>query len=75
MCIENIIQDWPHAGHKTSLGNLKKIKIISSIFSDHNAMRFEMNYKKKKENKTKQSCRKHKHMVAKQYATKQPMDH
>ena len=74
MCIENITQDWPHAGHKTSLGKFKKIKIISSIFSDHNAMRFEMKYKKKKE-KEKKSYRKHKHMAAKQYAMKQPMDH
>ena len=51
MCIENIIQDWPHAGHKTSLGKFKKIKILSSIFSDHNAIIFEMKYKKKKEKK------------------------
>ena len=34
-------------GHKSSLGKLKKIEIISSIFSDHNAMRLEINYKKK----------------------------
>ena len=26
-------------GHKSSLSKFKKIKIISSIFSDHNAMR------------------------------------
>ena len=25
-------------GHKSSLGNFKKIEIISSIFSDHNAI-------------------------------------
>ena len=31
-------------GHKSSLGKFKKIEIISSIFSDHNAMRLEMNY-------------------------------
>ena len=31
-----------------SLGKFKKIEIISSIFSDHNAMRIEINYKKKK---------------------------
>ena len=35
-------------GHKTSLNNLKKIEIISSIFSCHNDMRLEINYKKKK---------------------------
>ena len=35
-------------GHKSSLGKFKKIEIISSIFSDHNAMRLEINYRKKK---------------------------
>ena len=55
-------------GHKASLGKFKKIKIISSIFSNHNAMRLEINCKGKK-------CKKHKHVKAKQYATKQPMDH
>ena len=34
-------------GHKASLGKFKKIEIISSIFSDHNAMRLEINYRKK----------------------------
>ena len=29
-------------GHKSSLGKFKKIEIISSIFSDHNAMRLEI---------------------------------
>ena len=32
-------------GHKSSLSKFKKIEIISSIFSDHNAMRLEMNYR------------------------------
>ena len=31
-------------GHKSSLSKLKKIEIISSIFSDHSAMRLEVNY-------------------------------
>ena len=31
-------------GHKSSLSKFKNIEIISSIFSDHNAMRLEMNY-------------------------------
>ena len=35
-------------GHKSSLGKFKKNEIISSIFSNHNAMRLEINYKKKK---------------------------
>ena len=34
-------------GHKSSLGKFKKIEIISSIFSDHNAMRLEINYREK----------------------------
>ena len=33
-------------GHKPSLGKFKKTEIISSIFSDHNAIRLEINYKK-----------------------------
>ena len=35
-------------GHKSSLGKFKKIEIISSIFSDHNVVRLDINYKKKK---------------------------
>ena len=35
-------------GHKSSLSKFKKIEIISSIFSDHNAMRLDINYKGKK---------------------------
>ena len=34
-------------GHKSSLSKFKKIEIISSIFSDHNAMTLEMNYREK----------------------------
>ena len=34
-------------GQKSSLRKFKKIEIVSSIFSDHNAMRLEMNYRKK----------------------------
>ena len=33
-------------GHKSSLSKLKKIEIISSMFSNHNAMRLDINYKK-----------------------------
>ena len=32
-------------GHKSSLSKFKKIEIISSTFSDHNAMRLEINYR------------------------------
>ena len=35
-------------GHKSSLGKFKKIEIISSIFSDHNAIRLDVNYRGKK---------------------------
>ena len=55
-------------GHKASLGKFKEIEIISSFFSDHSAMRWEINYKEK-------TSKKHKHMAAKQYATKQPLVH
>ena len=34
-------------GHKPSLGKFKKIEIVSSIFSGHNAMRLHINYRKK----------------------------
>ena len=34
-------------GHKSNLSKFKKIEIISIIFSDHNAMRLDINYKKK----------------------------
>ena len=33
-------------GHKSSFGKFKKIEIISSIFSDHNAVRLDTNYRK-----------------------------
>ena len=50
-------------GHKSSLGKFKKIEIVSSIFSDDNTMRLDINYRKK-------ICKKYKHMEAKQYTTK-----
>ena len=34
-------------GHKSSLSKFKKTEIISSIFSDHNTMRLEINYREK----------------------------
>ena len=34
-------------GHKYSLGKFKKIEIIPSIFSDHNAVRLDLNYRRK----------------------------
>ena len=49
--------------HKSNLRKFKKIEIVSRIFSDHNAMRLDINYKKK-------SCKKHKHMEIKQHVSK-----
>ena len=37
-------------GHKSSFGKFKKIQIISSIFSDHNAVRLDIIYRKKTKN-------------------------
>ena len=34
-------------GHKSSLGNFKKIEIIAVIFSDHNVVRLDLNNRKK----------------------------
>ena len=35
-------------GHKSNLSKFKKIEIIASIFSDHNAMRLDIKYRGKK---------------------------
>ena len=34
-------------GHKSNLSKFKKMEIVWSIFSDHNAMRLDINYNKK----------------------------
>ena len=54
--------------HNSSFGKFKKIKIISSIFSEHSVLRLEINYRKK-------ILKTQKHMEAKQYITKYPRDH
>ena len=36
-------------GHKSSLSKFKKIEIVSSVFSDHNTMRLDINYREKKQ--------------------------
>ena len=46
-CTRNLLQDRSHMGHKSSLGKFKKVEIFPSIFSDHNAVRLDVNYKKK----------------------------
>ena len=35
-------------GHKSNLSKFKRIETVSSIFSDHNTVRLDINYKKKK---------------------------
>ena len=35
-------------GHKSNLTKFKKIAIVSSIFSDHNALILDINYREKK---------------------------
>ena len=47
-------------GHKSNLSKFKKIEIITNIFSNHSAMRLDINYKKKK------TVKKHKLMEIKQ---------
>ena len=47
-CAQNILHDRSHPGpYASSPGKFKKIEIISSIFSDYNAVRLDVNYKKK----------------------------
>ena len=50
-------------GHRSKLSKFKKIEIISSIFSDYNIMRLDINYKKN-------NCKKYKHMEIKQHVSK-----
>ena len=50
-------------GLKSNLSKFKKIEIMSRIYSDHNTMRLDTNYKKK-------NCKKHKHMEIKQHVSK-----
>ena len=64
----SILLNRSHTGPQSKAQSLKKTEILSSIFSDHNTMRLEINYKKN-------TIKKHKHVEAKQYASKQPMDH
>ena len=52
-------------GHKSSLSKFKKIEIVPSIFSDHNAMRLDINYRKKKK-----TAKIHNLMEIKQYIAK-----
>ena len=53
-------------GHKSNLSKFKKIEIVSSIFSDHNESRYQLQEK---------NYKKHKHMEIKQHISKQPTDY
>ena len=46
-------------GHKSSPGKFKKIEIISSIFSDHNVVRLDVNYRKKTIKNTNMEAKQH----------------
>ena len=46
-------------GHKSNLSKFKKIEIISSIFSDHNTIRLDINYKKKAVRNTNMEIKQH----------------
>ena len=50
-------------GHKANLNKFKSIEIISSIFSDHDGMKLEINHRERNEKKTD-------YMEAKQHGTK-----
>ena len=49
-------------GNKPSLDKFKKIEINPSIFSDHNAVRLDLNY-------TRKYCSKFQHMEAEKHAS------
>ena len=47
LSVHGIVSGIHHIlGHKSSLGKFKKTEIISSIFSDYNAVRLDVNYRK-----------------------------
>ena len=50
--------------HKSNISKFKETEIVSSVFSNHNAMRLDINYNLKK------NYKKHKHMENKQHIPK-----
>ena len=58
-------------GHKTTVSKFKKIETISSIFSNHNAVRLEINYKKKKNAKNTDTWRLNNMLLNNQRVTKE----
>ena len=65
-CTWNISRIDLILGHKANLNKFKNTEIISSIFSDHNGMKLEINHNKRNEKKT--NC-----MKTKQHTTKKPV--
>ena len=57
-------------GHKSSLGKFKKTEIISSIFSNHNSLRLEINYREKNVKNT-NTWRLNNTLLNNQYITKE----
>ena len=53
-------------GDKANLNKFKSIEIISSIFSNHNGMKLEINHRKRNEKKSN-------YTETKQHATKKPI--
>ena len=51
MCTWNILKIGNILGQKTNLNQFKSIELISSIFSDHNGMKLEINHRKRNEKK------------------------
>ena len=60
---------------KTIFGKPKETEIISSIFSDYNAMTLEIKFKEEKKLAKKENVEAHTNVEAKQNATKQSIDH
>ena len=50
-CTWNILQDRSHDRLQNKFIKFEKTENISSIISNHNAMRLDINYKKKKKHK------------------------
>ena len=58
-------------GHISSLGKFKKTEIIGDIFSDHNTMRLEINYREKKKRKNTNTWRLNNMLLTNQWITEE----
>ena len=67
-CTQKLLQDRSHPGHKSSLDKFKIIEIIPNIFSDHNAIRLDINYRRK-------NYYKFQHMEAQKHTPEKPTNH